>query len=186
LKSGPIVRAIDIGTGQDQVLEHVGRRRARGQASEPMNRRLGLVLGMILVVVLVGASWVISAAVGGASGFHVVDGYWLGPESTCLDANEPGYCDAAIATATLALEAQSPGAVVVRAAIAPPSCASTTYVICTTAGLYKGVFVIFDLGDGSRQAVGLVCEGTVTQGSQVSSAPNCRPYELSNHEAVGP
>jgi len=180
----PITRAIDIGTAQDQVAAHRPTK-ARGQASEPMNRRLGLVFVMILVVAGFGAWRLMSAAVGGISGFHVVDGYWLGPESTCTDANEPDYCGAAIATATLALEAQRPTAQVVHAAIAPPSCDATSYVICTTAGLYKGVFVVFDLRDGSRQVVGLMCEGTVTQGSQVSTASKCRPDDLANQETGG-
>lgn len=147
-----------------------------------MSRRIGLRLAGVLLVVVAGfgAWWVMSTAVSTASGFHVVDGYWLGPESRCTDSNSPSYCDSAVQAATPVLAAQRPGAVVVRAAVAPPSCSPTTYTICTTAGLYKGVFVVFDLSDGSRQAIGLICEGTVTEGSEVVRAPDCRPYALTN------
>ena len=134
-----------------------------------------------------GAWWTISTVVLGTSGFHVVDGHWLGPETTCTDVNAPDYCDAAIQAATqVVATAQRPDAYVVRAAIAPPSCSSTTYVVCATAGLSHPVFVIFDLGDGSRLAVGLGCRGTVTQGDQVLSTPACAPELIPNQEADSP
>lgn len=143
-------------------------------------KRAALVLALILGLAGFGAWRVMSVPGDSTSGFHVVDGYWLGPESTCPDANSSSSCDAAVQAAIQVLASQSPGAVVVRAAIAPPSCDSTTYRICTTAGLYKGIYVVFDLRDSSRQVVGLICQGTVTEGSAIVSEPNCRPYGLTN------
>jgi hypothetical protein len=153
-----------------------------------MSRRIGLRLLGVLLVVLVGfgAWWVTHSVVGSASGFHVVDGFWLGPESTCTDANAPDYCAAAIQTATEILEAQRPDVNIVRAAIAPPSCNATTYVVCTTAGLGRAFFVVFDLGDGSRLPVGVECQGTLTQGSEVVSTPACLLDVLNNYEAGAP
>ena len=153
-----------------------------------MNRRDGLrVLVAILVVVVgFGAWWTISTVVLGNSGFHVVDGHWLGPETTCADTNAPEYCADAIQTATQVMEAERPDANMVRAAIAPPSCSSTTYVVCATSGLSQPVFVVFDLGDGSRLAVGLGCRGTVTQGNQTVSTPACAPEVIPNQEAGMP
>jgi hypothetical protein len=153
-----------------------------------MNRRDGLrlIVAILVVVVAFGAWWTISTVVLGASGFHVVDGHWLGPERTCTDANAPEYCAAAIQTATQVLEAQRPDANMVRAAIAPPSSSSTGYVVCAIGGLSHPVFVVFDLGDGSRIAVGVGCRGTVTQGSQVMSTPACAPELIPNQEAGTP
>jgi len=94
-----------------------------------MNRRSGLAGVLIVVVAAFAAWWVLSAAVTGASGLHEIDGYWLGPETTCTPADEPS-CDAAIQAATQALAAQMSGAAVVRAAVATPSCRSAAYVVC--------------------------------------------------------
>ena len=149
-----------------------------------MNRRLGLAGVVIVVAAAFGAWWVMSTAVEAISGFHVVDGYWLGPESRCTDANAPDYCDAAIQTATQVLEAQRPDARVVRAAIAPQSCDATTYVICTNGGMNTAtLFAVFDLADGTRQAVGLLCQGAITDGSLVVTVPNCRPDNITNQES---
>jgi len=148
-----------------------------------MNRRLGLAGVVIVVAAAFGAWWVMSTAVEAISGFHVVDGYWLGPESRCTDANAPDYCDAAIQTATQVLGAQRPGAVVVRAAIAPESCGATTYVICTNGGMNTTtLFAVFDLADGTRHAVGLLCQEAITDGSLVVTVPNCRPDNITNQE----
>jgi hypothetical protein len=143
------------------------------------------IAGVLLIVVAAfGAWWITHAMVGSVSGFHVVDGYWLGPESTCTNANAPDYCAAAIASATPVLKAQRPDAKVVRAAIAPQSCDATTYVICTNGGMSTAtVFVVFDLADGTRHAVGLLCQGAITDGSLVVTIPNCRPDNITNQES---
>jgi hypothetical protein len=146
-----------------------------------MSRRTRLARVLVIVVVAFGAWWLMSAAVVAISGLHAVNGYWLGPEATCTSATEPD-CDAAIQTATTALEARRPGAEVVRAAIASPSCSQAMLVICMTAGGVWNVFVVFDLGDGSREVIGVACPGIRPPGS----APSCRPADLSALEPKGP
>jgi hypothetical protein len=151
-----------------------------------MSRRIGLRLGGVLLILLAGfGAWRATHATSGSvSGFHVVDGYWLGPETACSDANAPDYCLAAVATATLDLEAQGSHTQIVRAVIAPQSCDATTYVFCANGGMKTAtLFVVFDLADGTRQTVGLLCQGAVTDGSLIV-APNCRPDHIHNQENV--
>jgi hypothetical protein len=152
-----------------------------------MNRRLGLAGVLIVVVAAFGAWWVLSTAVATTSGFHVVDGYWLGPESMCTDTNASDFCDAAVQAGTQVLAAQEPGARILRAAIAPQSCGATTYVICTNGGMDTAtMFAVFDLADGSRQVVGLLCQGAITEGSVVVTVPNCYPDQIKNQDNGSP
>jgi hypothetical protein len=44
------------------------------------------------------------------------------------------------------------------------------------------MFAVFDLADGSRQVVGLLCQGAITEGSLVVTVPNCYPDQITNHE----
>jgi hypothetical protein len=143
-----------------------------------MSRRGGLFLMAVLLVVLAGcgAERPTPAPIGNFSGFHVVDGYWLGPETTCADPAAPVACPTAIATATPIVTAQHADAGILRATVAEPNCSGTTLSPCTGAGLYKGLYVVFDLSDGSRRIVSLICEDS----GPTSQGPDCRLYPLTN------
>lgn len=154
-----------------------------------MNRRVAVrLVGILLIVVAVVGVWQAThSTYGSVSGFHVVDGYWLGPESSCSDASAPDYCATAIVTATAALDAQGTHAQIVRAMIAPQSCAPTTFVYCTNGGMNTTtLFVVFDLGDGSRRPVGLLCQGAISVNDQAPTAPNCQPDNITNMEVGTP
>ncbi len=85
-------------------------------------------------------------------------------------------CATAIATATPIIKAQDPDARILGATVAEPNCSGTTLSPCTGAGLYKGLFVVFGMSDGSRQIVSLICEDS----GPTSQVPDCRPYPLTN------
>jgi len=159
-------------------------------------RRIAVILSAILLVVGLAAMWSFtrmdpSPSPGARSGFHVVDGYNLGPESPCTagthvdpSASLEGryrygssdFCDAAVAAATPLLLAKVPGATILKTAVAPPSCGDP-YIICTLAALGTPLFAVFDLADGSRQAIELRCMGPTIQGSSISPV-TCGPEEL--------
>jgi hypothetical protein len=154
-----------------------------------MNRRVGVrIAGVLLLLLAVVGVWQAThATYGSVSGFHVVDGHWLGPETSCSDANAPDYCATAIVTATAAFAAQGPHAQVLRSTIAPQSCDGSTYVICTNGGMgTTTLFVVFDLTDGSRHAVGLLCQTAISVNDQPSTPPNCQPDNITNLEVGSP
>jgi hypothetical protein len=117
-------------------------------------------------------------------GPHVVDGYPIGPEDVCPGAPSPDtLCAVAVPVATQSLVSREPAAVVVRASIAVPTCSDTAFVICTTAGLAKPAFVVFDLQDGSRRVIGEACQGPAYSGASnaIVEAPKCMASDLSSY-----
>jgi hypothetical protein len=153
-----------------------------------MNRRIVLRLAAVLLiaVAVVGVWRATHATYGSPTGFHVVDGYWLGPEASCSDAGAPDYCSAAIVTATAALDAIGSHAQIVLATIAPQSCDAQSYVFCTNGGFgTETVFVVFDLADGSREPVGLLCQRAMSVNDQPPTAPNCHADNITNQENLG-
>ena len=103
-------------------------------------------------------------------GPHVIDGYHIGREIRCPGTSGNSYCAVAVPVATEALVSRDPGAVVVRASIAEQMCSDT---ICTTAGLARQYFVVFNLEDGSRKAIGVACGALVVDGALKD--PACVP-----------
>lgn len=147
---------------------------------------LALAASIVLVVAAFGAWQATHATTGSPTGFHVVDGYWLGPERSCSDGSAPDYCSAAIVTATAALDARGSHAQIVRATIAPQSCDAQSYVYCTNGGFGTAtVFVVFDLADGSREPVGLLCQRAISVNNQPPAAPNCSADNITNQENLG-
>jgi hypothetical protein len=164
-------------------------------------RRIKVVVGVLILVAVVVAAGNISRLLPNSSpdptsGFHIIDGYTLGPESPCSAATHvdpsaslvghyqygsPDFCDGAVPAATEVLLAESPGAAIVRAAVAPPSCGDP-YTICTFGELGTPLFVVFDLANGSRRAIGLQCLGPQeTQGSALGPA-SCSPNDFHGTE----
>jgi len=142
---------------------------------------------IVLIAVIVGAWRFTNATYGSPTGFHVVDGHWLGPERSCSDVSAPDYCQAAVATASVALDAQGSHAQIVRAAIAPQNCSGSTLALCTNGGMgTETVFVVFDLADGSRHAVGLLCQRAISVNNQPPTAPSCQPDNITNMEVGSP
>ncbi len=91
-------------------------------------------------------------------GVHAVDGYWLTEETVCTPDEEE--CITAIATATTILHAAEPGAVLTGAVTAGYPMmqgADRNEMTIVLGGLHKPKFVIFDLADGSRRTIGLIC-----------------------------
>lgn len=102
--------------------------------------------------------------------------YRLGPEYICTPA-APG-CEVAVAAATRQLQSQVPSAVITGTAMADPKCGDVN-TLCTFAGLEQPEVVVFDLADGSRRYVGLMCGGpTTTQDGTVVSPRICTPADL--------
>ncbi|HEX8940203.1 MAG TPA: hypothetical protein VF763_08560 [Candidatus Limnocylindrales bacterium] len=91
---------------------------------------------------------------------HFVDGYRLGTETSCAPVVAP-HCDLAIATARDVLLRALPQARITATSMAEPGCNPADHTVCIQAGLAKAVFVVFDLSDGSRHAIGLSCTGDV-------------------------
>jgi hypothetical protein len=91
---------------------------------------------------------------------HFVDGYRLGNETACSRVVAT-HCDLAIGTAKDVLLRALPQAKIVATSMAEPGCNPASGTICVQAGLAKLVFVVFDLSDGSRHAIGLMCNPDV-------------------------
>ncbi len=136
-----------------------------------MNRRT-------LIVVLMVA--MLTAACGSSSAppSHFVDGYRLGTETSCSTAIAPN-CDLAIATAKDVLLHTLPQAKIIATSMAEPGCNPADRTVCVQAGLAKAVFVVFDLSDGSRHAIGLLCMPDVfRQDGVLEQHASCQHDEL--------
>jgi hypothetical protein len=150
-------------------------------------RGIAVAVGAILLVLVLVAGLSLTRTTPGLDprgGFHVVDGYNLGPETPCTAATHvepsaslvghyeygsPDFCDVAVGVATPLLVTQAPRALIVGAAVAPLSCGDP-YVGCQLTALGTPVLVVFDLANGSRRAFELWCMAPLWDGSTVQPA----------------
>jgi hypothetical protein len=130
-----------------------------------------IVVTAIALVLGLATAWAVAGLAQTISGNHVVDGYRLGRESTCEPATN-SVCQVSARVAIQTLMAKAPDAVVVRQGIADPVCRDEQ-VQCAFTGLSQPFFVVFDLADGSRRVIGMMCEGEVMQDGRVVSEPQC-------------
>jgi hypothetical protein len=88
-------------------------------------------------------------------------------------------CDIAVAAAMPVLKSQHPGAIVTATSFAQPACPAGT-IPCTFAGLGRLLFVVFDLGGGSRRAIRLMCAMPTYSGQSLVTPAACEPTEATS------
>ena len=107
---------------------------------------------------------------------HAVDGYWMTNEMPCAPELDPD-CALKVEAAVEDLARREPEAVVTAAHVAGyPVSRQPGDISVAVAGIMQPGFVVLDLADGSRRAVGLLC-GPIRLEGDVAIA-GCRPSEL--------
>lgn len=111
---------------------------------------------------------------------HVVDGYWVDTERSCL----PVDCATAFEEALRALPAADAAQVVGAVLADYPSGyvdATGKTILMANGGLWAPHIVVLDLADGRRRVVMLACMGPITTGGgALVEAKKCMPQEFVN------